>query len=82
MLRRVMKKRAKNTTKTKAKPTTTSTRKPRKSARSQALSGEQISELIQTRAYEIYRQRNWDQGDHMSDWLTAENQVRQELGIR
>ncbi|MBI4211674.1 MAG: DUF2934 domain-containing protein [Deltaproteobacteria bacterium] len=39
----------------------------------------QVFALIQKKAYEIYRQRNGEKGDALSDWIAAEKQVTNTL---
>jgi hypothetical protein len=41
----------------------------------------QVHELIKKRAYEIYRGRGNRPGDQTSDWVAAEKQIRNELGL-
>lgn len=43
------------------------------------LTDETVFSMIQERAYNIYCQRGDTPGDHLSDWLSAEQQVSQEL---
>ena len=45
------------------------------------LSSEQIRGLIEARAYEIYLSRNATDGDRVSDWIAAENQIKKELRL-
>jgi hypothetical protein len=52
--------------------------KPRSSRRARASSnGSPGSEEVARRAYEIYLSRNGAPGDPVSDWLTAEAELRQ-----
>ena len=53
-----------------AKPRTTSTKAPRVSATT--LNESEIA----TRAYEIFKARNGEPGDPVSDWLQAERELR------
>jgi len=39
------------------------------------LSACEVRDLIATRAYELYKQRNAEVGDELSDWLKAEGEV-------
>ncbi len=43
---------------------------------------EKIRLLIQARAFELYQNRGNENGTPESDWLTAENQILKELGLR
>lgn len=45
------------------------------------LSGDEIFERVRKKAYEIYSSRDRSAGDQISDWLTAEKQVRSELRL-
>lgn len=40
-----------------------------------ALSACEVRDLIATRAYELYKQRDAEFGDELSDWLKAEGEV-------
>lgn len=40
-----------------------------------------VQALIAERAYYIYEQRGCTHGDDQQDWLEAEKQIRQELGL-
>lgn len=40
-----------------------------------------VGVLIEVRAYEIFLQRGDGHGDSVSDWLSAEQQIREELGL-
>ena len=51
----------------------------KESKASSQMSPEQIAELIQKKAYEIYCQRGHTPGNEMHDWLKAEEMVRHEL---
>jgi len=43
---------------------------------------EKIQKMIETRAFELYQRRGNKNGTPEGDWLTAENQILKELGLR
>lgn len=45
------------------------------------LTNETLVNLIRERAYNIYCTRGGNPGDEVHDWLEAETQVKQELGL-
>lgn len=53
-----------------------------KPAKKTSLSPEDIRKLVEKKAYEVFCSRKNRPGDHLSDWLVAERQVKIELGIR
>jgi hypothetical protein len=61
----------------KAVSKTTKKQPPKKEAK--FYSAEQINEMIQRKAYEIYLKRSGKPGDHISDWLVAEKLVKSEI---
>lgn len=46
------------------------------------LTNDEIRNLIEMRAFEIYCNRSGGPGDQLSDWLMAEKQIKQELQLR
>ncbi len=67
------------TTRKTAAPRTVGTKTTaRKSTRKQNtnLNSQAYFNKVRERAYEIYLQRGTRHGDHMSDWLAAENEIR------
>ncbi|MDD5130860.1 MAG: DUF2934 domain-containing protein [Candidatus Omnitrophica bacterium] len=50
-----------------------------KKAGSALLFGESISDKIRKRAQELFEKRGSAPGDALSDWLTAEKQIKAEL---
>lgn len=67
-------KRNKNASSTASKKTTTAKGKGN-------LSPEEIQALIQQKAYELYCRRDQNNGDPVTDWLKAEQKIRQELRV-
>ena len=60
----------------KTTPQKTSFRRPT------TLTPEKIHTLIEQKAYELYCQKGYRDGDHVGDWLTAENEVKRELRLQ
>lgn len=46
------------------------------------VSREEFMQLIQKKAYEIYEKRGCQSGNDLEDWLNAEKQVKEELGLK
>lgn len=47
---------------------------------SKGASKDKVREMVQKKAYELYQKRGCTPGNDLSDWLTAEKLVKQELG--
>jgi HSP20 family molecular chaperone IbpA len=43
---------------------------------------DQLQNKIRRRAYEIFQQRDNDEGDHLADWFQAESDVLSEMALR
>ena len=52
------------------------------SSRKVSVTLEELQEKIRERAYELFLKRGCELGHDLEDWLTAEAQVKKELGIR
>ena len=74
MMKKVIKKLAR---KSPSKSSSGSTRS--KSAGSMDISQEELSSLIQKKAFELYEKRGYTHGDDQADWYKAEKSVRTSL---
>ncbi len=63
----------------------TTTKTAAKNNQKVAYTTEEITNMVRTRAYYLYEQRQTANNfavDHTNDWLTAEAMVRNELGLK
>jgi hypothetical protein len=71
----------KKTTNNKKATTTNTTTTKKTNYTTKNFSTNEVRNLIEVRAYELYCKRSGRPGDQTSDWLTAEKQVTKELGL-
>lgn len=46
------------------------------------VSREEFMQLVQKKAYEIYKKRGCQSGNDLEDWLNAERLVKEDIGVK